>query len=890
MPVKTSCPYCGVGCGVIADRDAAGAVTVRGDPLHPANFGRLCGKGSALAETIGLDGRLLAPVVNGQEASWDAALDHVAEGFGRIVREHGPDSVAFYVSGQILTEDYYVINKLAKGFIGTANIDTNSRLCMASSVAGHKRAFGSDTVPGCYEDLETADLLVLVGSNAAWCHPILYQRMVAAKANNPACRIVVIDPRRTATCDGADLHLPLRSGSDSVLFNGLLAHLASRDAIDSAFVDGSTTGAEAALQQVAGQTVAQTADICGLAEGAVALFFDWFAKTERVVTLYSQGVNQSSSGVDKVNAIINCHLLTGRIGRPGMGPFSLTGQPNAMGGREVGGLANQLAAHMEIENPRHRDIVQRFWQSPIIADKQGLKAVDMFDAIADRRIKAVWIMSTNPLVSLPDADRVRRALDACELVVVSDCMRHTDTTRHAHVLLPALTWGEKDGTVTNSERRISRQRRFLPAPGAARADWQTVCDVAQRMGFSGFDYPNAAAIFREHARLSSFENEGTRDFDLSALNTLDDRAYEALTPIQWPVTREYPTGTPRMFETAKFFTADRKARFVPVTPRAAVNATSRDYPLVLNTGRVRDQWHTMTRTGKSSRLLAHVFEPCAEFHPDDARMAGVENGGLARLSSPWGEMVARVVVTAEQRRGCVFVPMHWNGEYAGDGRVNALVNPATDPISGQPESKHTPVKAAAYLPKWHAFILSRQEIARPAGGLLGRRAFRDLLADGTCRRRAADELARLGARTAPRRTRRHRVDRLSRSEGRPFPLRGRSRRPAGGLRVHRPRSQAGLAVVAIGAIRRAGLVAECADVAADGPTAGCRPGCRVDRLLVLRRRAASDIGRNPKGGGQRRRRRPAPEGRHQLRCVQAGDQQAAARRGRAGFAARVSLR
>ena len=716
MPVKTTCPYCGVGCGVVADRGPAGAVTVRGDPLHPANFGRLCAKGSALAETIGLEGRLLAPVVNGQETNWDTALDHVAEGFGRIIREHGPDSIAFYVSGQILTEDYYVINKLAKGFIGTANIDTNSRLCMASSVAGHKRAFGSDTVPGCYEDLETADLLVLVGSNAAWCHPILYHRMVAAKASNPACRIVVIDPRRTATCDGADLHLPLRSGSDSVLFNGLLAHLASRNAIDRAFVDGFTTGAEAALRQVAGQTVAQTADICGLGEGAVALFFDWFAKTERVVTLYSQGINQSSSGVDKVNSIINCHLLTGRIGRPGMGPFSLTGQPNAMGGREVGGLANQLAAHMEIENPRHRDIVQRFWQSPVIADKQGLKAIDMFDAIADGRIKAVWIMSTNPLVSLPDADRVRRALEACELVVVSDCMQHTDTTRHAHVLLPALTWGEKDGTVTNSERRISRQRPFLPTPGAARADWRTVCDVARRMGFSGFDYPSAAAIFREHAGLSSFENNGTRDFDLSALNTLDDRAYDALTPIQWPVTREYPTGTPRMFETREFFTADRKARFVPVTPRAAVNATSRDYPLVLNTGRVRDQWHTMTRTGKSPRLLAHVFEPCVEFHPDDARAAGVENGGLARLTSPWGEMVARVVVTAEQRRGCVFVPMHWNGEYAGEGRVNALVNPAADPISGQPESKHTPVKSAAYLPKWHAFILSRQEIERPAAG------------------------------------------------------------------------------------------------------------------------------------------------------------------------------
>ena len=716
MSVKTTCPYCGVGCGVVADRDSAGAVTVCGDPLHPANFGRLCAKGSALAETIGLEGRLLEPMVNGQTATWDAALDVVADGFGKTVREHGPDSVAFYVSGQLLTEDYYVVNKLAKGFVGTANIDTNSRLCMASSVAGHKRAFGSDTVPGCYEDLERADLLVLVGSNAAWCHPILHQRMMAAKAKNPACRIVVIDPRRTATCEGADLHLAVRSGSDAVLFNGLLAYLANTDAIDSPFVRAFTNGAEAALAQVAGQTVEHTATVCGVPGGAVELFFDWFAKTERVVTLYSQGINQSSSGVDKVNAIINCHLLTGRIGRPGMGPFSLTGQPNAMGGREVGGLANQLAAHMELENPQHRELVQRFWRSPVITDKAGLKAVDMFDAMADRRIKAVWIMSTNPLVSLPDADRARAALDACDLVVVSDCVRHTDTTRHAQVLLPALTWGEKDGTVTNSERRISRQRSFLPVPGSARSDWRIICDVAQRMGFSGFDYENAAAIFREHAVLSGFENDGTRDFDLSALDTLDDRAYEALAPVQWPVTREHPTGTPRLFETGGFFTPDSKARFVPVVPRPPKNATSREYPLVLNTGRIRDQWHTMTRTGKSPRLMMHMFEPRAEFHPDDARKAGLDDGALARLSSHWGQMVARVTVTAEQRRGCVFVPMHWNGEYAGDGLVNVLVNPATDPMSGQPESKHTPIKAEPYAPKWHAFILSRYEIERPEAG------------------------------------------------------------------------------------------------------------------------------------------------------------------------------
>jgi len=716
MKVKTTCPYCGVGCGVIAETGPAGVVNVHGDPEHPANFGRLCGKGSALAETIGLEGRLLHPMIDGKEVGWDQALDQVAARFVNIVREHGPDAVAFYVSGQMLTEDYYVVNKLAKGFVGTANIDTNSRLCMASSVVGHKRAFGSDTVPGSYEDLEQADLLVLVGSNAAWCHPVLHQRMLAAKAANPSCRIVVIDPRRTATCEGADLHLPLRSGTDAVLFNGLLAHLVRQGTVDRFFVGGFTTGLEAALEVAGNETPGEIASICGLSESTVQTFYSWFSKTERVVTLYSQGINQSSSGVDKVNAIINCHLLTGRIGRPGMGPFSLTGQPNAMGGREVGGLANQLAAHMDVENPEHRELVQRFWRSPVVAHRQGLKAVDMFDAVADGRIKAIWIMSTNPIVSLPDADRARAALDRCEFVVVSDCMRDTDTTRHADILLPALAWGEKDGTVTNSERRISRQRPFLPPPGSARADWDVVCDVARRMGFDGFDYGGVAEVFREHAALSGFDNDGARDFDISALSMIDDQAFDQLAPIQWPVTPEYPTGRARMFDDRQFFTPDRKARFVAVKPRPPRNATSRDYPLVLNTGRIRDQWHTMTRTGKSARLLAHIFEPYAEFHPEDARQAGLEHEALTRLTSPWGEMLARVVISGDQRRGCVFVPMHWNGEFAGQGRVNALVNPATDPLSGQPESKHTPLKADPFQPKWHVFILSRHPISRPEDG------------------------------------------------------------------------------------------------------------------------------------------------------------------------------
>ena len=378
---KTACPYCGVGCGVLIDTAPDGGLSVLGDPDHPANYGRLCSKGSALAETLSLDDRLLSPEIDGKPTSWDAAIARIAGEFTKAIAEHGPDSVAFYGSGQLLTEDYYLLNKLAKGFVGTANIDTNSRLCMASSVAGHKRAFGSDTVPGCYEDLDEADLLVLVGANSAWCHPVLYQRMIAAKEAKPARRLIVIDPRRTETCDGADLHLALRPGSDAVLFNGLLAHLNRSGAIDEAFVAAHTHGYGETLAGCGAQSVEETARICGLPLGSVQLFFDWFAKTAKTVTLYSQGVNQSTSGTDKVNAIINCHLLTGRIGQPGAGPFSLTGQPNAMGGREVGGLANQLAAHMEIANAEHRALVQRFWRAPRLAAEAGLMAVDMVGAM-----------------------------------------------------------------------------------------------------------------------------------------------------------------------------------------------------------------------------------------------------------------------------------------------------------------------------------------------------------------------------------------------------------------------------------------------------------------------------------------------------------------------------
>jgi len=702
---RTTCPYCGVGCGVVAESGG-----VKGDAEHPANFGKLCVKGAALAETIGLEDRLLAPRIEGRAASWREATALVASEFARVAAEHGPDAVAFYVSGQLLTEDYYVVNKLAKGFLGTANVDTNSRLCMASSVAGHKRAFGADVVPGNYEDLEEADLVVLVGSNAAWCHPVLYQRIAAAKANRPSMRIVVIDPRRTDTCALADLHLALRPGSDAVLFNGLLTHLAAK-AFDADFVARATSGSDEALA-AASLTLEKTAEICGLAPGSVTLFFDWFAKTTKTVTLYSQGINQSTSGVDKVNSILNCHLLTGRIGRPGMGPFSLTGQPNAMGGREVGGLANQLAAHMEIENPAHRDKLARFWNAPRVAQRPGLKAVDLFEALHDGRVKAVWIMATNPLVSLPDSNRAREALAACPFVVVSDCVSNNDTLRYADVALPATGWGEKDGTVTNSERRISRQRRFLPAPGEARDDWRIVADVAKAMGFRGFDFAHAAAVFREHAALSGFENDSERAFDISGLADLTDAEYDALMPTQWPIKRGQ-TAQARLFGDGAFFTPDRRARFVPVTPRPPKGATTCERPLTLNTGRVRDHWHTLTRTGRSARLSAHVFEPYVEIHPEDARRAQVAEGGLARLTSAQGEMIARVRLAPQQRRGCVFAPMHWSDENAAKARVNALVAPNVDPISGQPESKQTPVTVAAFAAGWVALAFSRERMAAP---------------------------------------------------------------------------------------------------------------------------------------------------------------------------------
>jgi assimilatory nitrate reductase catalytic subunit len=687
--IKTTCAYCGVGCGIEANVTGTRSVTIRGDADHPANRGKLCSKGTHLGETVGLEGRLLAPMIGDEQACWDEALDLVAGKMQSCIAEHGPDSVAFYVSGQLLTEDYYVANKLMKGFIGSGNIDTNSRLCMASAVAAHNRAFGEDVVPCTYDDLDAADLILLVGSNTAWCHPVIWQRIEQARATR-GTRLVVIDPRRTETAEQADLHVPIAPDGDVALFNALLADMATRGLTD------------AGDCEVPEEFWANLPCDHGIDPATFAKLADLVAAHPRMVTLFSQGANQSTSGTDKGNAIINLHLALGRINQPGMGPFSITGQPNAMGGREVGGLANMLACHLGFSEGERADVAE-FWQAPNLCSGPGLKAVDMFRAVHDGRIKFLWVMATNPAVSMPDASFVREALAHCPTVVVSDVMADTDTGRFAHVRLPALAWGEKDGTVTNSERMVSRQRALFPPPGEARADWQIMAQVARRMGWrEAFSFASPAAVFREYATMTALAAKHGKVLDMTVCSSIDDATYEALQPFQWGGRHPLNNGFP---------TPSGKARLVSVTPPAPQHDA--EFPLRLNTGRYRDQWHTMTRTGLSPTLSQHRREPLLEVHPDDAQTFGLIAGGLARVTTASGAALFRVAVSDCQRRGEVFVPMHWTDAYGGEGRANRLPGQRVDPVSGQPGFKNTAARVEPVSSDWRAFLVTRADILPP---------------------------------------------------------------------------------------------------------------------------------------------------------------------------------
>jgi assimilatory nitrate reductase catalytic subunit len=715
LAVKTTCPYCGVGCGVSGLAAEGRALSVAGDLAHPANQGRLCSKGAALGATVGLEGRLLAPMIGAREVGWAEAIAHVAGKFRDTIARHGPDSVAFYVSGQLLTEDYYAANKLMKGFIGSGNIDTNSRLCMASAVAAHKLAFGADLVPGCYEDLELAKLVVFSGHNAAYTHPVLMRRMEGARAAGQ--RHVVIDPRRTDTAEAADLHLAIAPQTDVRLWSGLLADLIRRGAIDRSYIAAHVSGFEAVETELAklDQSASAVAADCGIAVADYERFCALVAETPEMVSLFSMGANQSAQGTAKGLAILNLHLATGRIGKPGACPFSITGQPNAMGGRETGGMANTFAGHMDFA-PEDVARIARLWGAPKPATRPGLKAIEMFDAVHDGRIKALWVMGTNPAVSLPQAGKVREALARCPLVVVSDVTAQTDTSVFADVKLPALAWGEKDGTVTNSERRISRQRPLFPAPGQARADWRIIAEVGAAMGYGdAFGWRSPADVFGEYARLTAYENRGpsARILNLAPLVGLSRPAYDALQPVQWPVTPE--GGTPRLFVDGRYPTPDGRARMIPTEPKGPATAVSAAFPLSLNTGRVRDQWHTMTRTGLAPDLCRHAPEPFVELHPEDAAAVGVVDGGLTRIETAHAVSVVIARVTDRQRRGSAFTPMHWTDAFAAQGRSNPLIGDARDPISGQPEFKHTPARVRPYRETWTGFFIARGAFVPPQG-------------------------------------------------------------------------------------------------------------------------------------------------------------------------------
>ena len=724
--IRTTCAYCGVGCGVTATVTGDRTVTIAGDPDHPANFGKLCSKGTHLGETVGLEGRLLHPMVGDERVGWDAALDEVAGRMRACIAEHGPDSVAFYVSGQLLTEDYYVANKLMKGFVGSGNIDTNSRLCMASAVAAHNRAFGEDVVPCSYEDLDAADLIVLLGSNTAWCHPVIWQRIERARETR-GTKIVVIDPRRTETAEQADLHVQVAPDGDVALFNALLVEMRARGLVDTSDVDvpkgfwddlspsrlreglGVGLPHNTALAAAHPQPLPQAGgEFGGVDPATFRALADLVAAHPRMVTLFSQGANQSVSGTDKGNAIINLHLALGRINQPGAGPFSITGQPNAMGGREVGGLANMLACHLGFTEPERADVAA-FWNTDRLCTGPGLKAVEMFRAVHDERIKFLWVMATNPAVSMPDATFVREALARCPTVVVSDVIADTDTARFAHIRLPALAWGEKDGTVTNSERMVSRQRALFAAPknelgGEARADWHIVSDVAARMGWGdAFAFASPAAVFREYAAMTALAPRHGKLLDLSDKAAITDRAYEALEPFKWGGLHAFARGYP---------TPSGRARMITVAAPAVL--VDPEFPLRLNTGRYRDQWHTMTRTGLSPTLSQHRREPCLEVHPADAAAQGLTDGGLTRVVTPQGAALFRVSISEGQRRGEICVPMHWTDAMAGEGRANLLPDQRTDPVSGQPAFKNSRAQVEPVAPEWRAFLVC-QSFVPPEG-------------------------------------------------------------------------------------------------------------------------------------------------------------------------------
>lgn len=705
---KSTCCYCGVGCGVIIHSEDDKIIDVKGDPDHPANFGRLCTKGSTLHLTAKLDNRLLYPQMRTvraserQTVSWNEALDFAADKFAETIQQYGPDSVAFYISGQLLTEDYYVFNKLAKGLIGTNNVDSNSRLCMSSAVAGYKTTLGSDAPPACYEDIDHTNCLLIAGSNTAFAHPIIFRRIEDAKANNPDLKIIVVDPRKTDTAMSADLHLAILPGTDVALFNGMLHVLLWEGLVDHAFIQASTSGFEALKDTVREYTPKMVADICGIQEADIMTAAKWFGAGPSL-SMYCMGLNQSIHGTDKNAALINLHLATGQIGKPGAGPFSLTGQPNAMGGREVGGMANLMSAHRDLGNPQHRAEIAQLWGVETVAETPGKTAVEMFEAVKAGEIKAIWIACTNPAHSMPDLNNVLQALEKAELVVVQDAFNNTSTGKYADILLPASTWGEKDGVVTNSERRITRVNAAVNPPGSARHDWAIMVDFAQRLEqrlgkvTTLFPYTDTEQIFNEHRATTI-----GRDLDIGGLS------YALLNeagPQQWPLRTGETQGKARLYEDGVFATIDGKAKFTNTRYQGTADKIDARNPLHLLTGRLRDQWHGMSRTGTVAQLFNHAEQPCIMMNPDDMSRRLIKDGDIVKVSNKRGHLVLPAKASNDVQVTQTFIPMHWGSEFMSGLGVNALMPSAFDKTSRQPELKHAAVRIEKLTLPWQMTVM-----------------------------------------------------------------------------------------------------------------------------------------------------------------------------------------
>jgi len=721
----TTCCYCGVGCGVVVNKEKNGTISLEGDKDHPVNKGMLCSKGLNLHHTVNdKSDRLLYPQMRYnknmplQRVSWEQAFERTAAVFKTFIDKYGPDSVAFYASGQCLTEEYYVINKLIKGFIGSNNIDTNSRLCMSSAVAAYKMALGEDSVPICYDDIELADCFYVTGANPAWCHPILWRRVEAHKAANPNIKIIVVDPRVTDTCSLADLHLQLNPGTDITLNHAIGRALIENGDIDLDFINNHAEGFEQYQQLVFQKTIAEAALICGVAEADIRLAAQFIGDAKGFISMWTMGLNQSSIGVNKNLSLINLNLITGHIGKPGSGPFSLTGQPNAMGGREVGGLANLLPAHRDMKNAAHREEVQQFWGGTAISEHAGLTATEMFEALNDDRLKAIWIICTNPLTSLPNTRFAEAGLKKAKFVVVQDISNKPETLKYADVILPAATWAEKEGTMTNSERRVSYLNKIVDAPGEALPDAEIICRFAQKMGYPGFDFANPAAIYAEHAALTASTN-----IDISGLS------YDILKKVrtvQWPYPKKkvqqilvkkklvdvsednapVSRGTARLFTDKAFYTPSAKAIIHAVPDNNASEQPDKDFPLILTTGRIRDQWHTMSKTGKVNKLNQHIKQAFLEMHPADAAKLNIADNEVAVIRSKRGEVHVKAKITNSIKQGVVFLPMHWGKILGNDlNRANNVTSDQVDPISKEPDFKFCAVSVQKYKKPFQRIVI-----------------------------------------------------------------------------------------------------------------------------------------------------------------------------------------